>query len=154
MDKSISRQLRVIGTPAEVAKFEEAILPYSFDTMQECHVRKIIQDILDDRNISVTVLYAGNTVYGVKKLAADLKRVVKADDMGLLTDRLYKFLSLACGSIAHYNKLGWIDTYPSVDDLKRFFRCNEMGQSVLSYQPIWATDRIKVVKALNMLLKV
>ena len=155
MDKNITKQLRVIGKPIEIAEFEQAITPYNeFDEMQEPDVRKIIQTVVDERCPNLTVLYSGNTVYGIKKLVADLKRVVRADDMNLLTDRLYKFFSLACGSIAHYNKLGWIDTYPTVDALRRFFRCNEFGQSVLSCQSHWATDRLAVVKEMNKVLKV
>jgi len=66
--------------------------------------------------------------------------------MKKLTDYLYKFLSLSCGSIAHYNKYGWIACYPTVYDLKQFFRRNEFGQRVLRYIPIWKTDAQVIVK--------
>jgi hypothetical protein len=66
--------------------------------------------------------------------------------MSALTDYLYEFFHLCCGSIAHYNKHGWICEYPDIEAIKFFLLKNEYGQSVLKHQPFWASDRIEILK--------
>lgn len=155
MDKNITPKLRVIGNQYFINRFELAIIPYdNFAAFDEATTRHIIQEMLDLNGYKLTVLYAGNTVYGTKALVRDMKRIVKADDMSLLSNALYHFFSLACGSIAHFNKYGWIEQYPTVDSLRGFFKHNEFGENILSYQPLWATDRIKVVQELAKVLRV
>jgi len=72
--------------------------------------------------------------------------------MGKLSDYLYKFLSLSCGSIAHYNKQGWIDVYPTVYDLRLFFVENEYGKRVLDTIPTWKTDAHRIVEEIEQIL--
>lgn len=155
MDKNITRKLRVIGSPADVAKFESLTSGHNFEVYQEAHARGILQGIIENNTFDskFTVLFDGNTVWNTKRLLKDLKTIVKHDDMNKMTDYLYKFFSLSCGSIAHYNKYGWIDTYPTVSDLRRFFRRNEFGQSVLSYIPSWKSDVYNAVDKMTKLLK-
>ena len=65
--------------------------------------------------------------------------------MKSMTKYLYQFLTLFCGPIAHYNMFGWIEEYPTVEDLKIFFMRNEFGQRVLNYIPNWNTDVYNIV---------
>lgn len=158
MDKNITNKLRVIGNPNDIEKFEGLVFNYQkFEGYQEPHIRKIIQGILDfpDNKLrQLTVLYDGNTVWSKDKILADVKRITKNGDMTQMTNHLYEFLHLCCGSIAHYNKLGWIDTYPTVSDLKRFFANNEFGQKVIDHIPHWKTDVIGIVTGVNKILGV
>ena len=158
MDKNITRELRVIGNPKDVEKFEGLIKVYGdFETYHECHVRKIIQDILDNpdnRLRQLTVLYDGNTVWSKDKILKDVKAIVKSKDMTKMTNHLYDFFNLCCGSIAHYNKLGWIDTYPTVTHLTQFFKRNEFGEKVINHIPHWKTDVIGIVQGINKILGV
>jgi len=156
VDKNITRKLRVIGNPKDIEKFEELISPYNtFDVYKECHVRKIIQGILDypDNKLrQLTVLYDGNIVWSKDKILKDMKLIVKSNDMTKMTNHLYEFLSLCCGSIAHYNKMGWIDTYPTVTHLTQFFRKNEFGEKVINHIPHWKTDVIGIVQGIHKVL--
>jgi hypothetical protein len=61
-------------------------------------------------------------------------------------------LHLSCGSIAHYNKQGWIDYYPTINHLKQFFIRNEYGSRVLHHIPQWHSDAISIVKEIEPLL--
>ena len=74
--------------------------------------------------------------------------------MNKLTDYLYKFFSLSCGSIAHYDRYGWIACYPTLHDLRQFFRRNEFGERVLTHLPIWKTDAQRIVKDIEQELGV
>jgi hypothetical protein len=158
MDKNITRQLRVIGTPAEIYSFEEVAKLYgNFEGMQEGHIRHIIQGILDNLNVNLknlTVLYDGNSVYSKEKIIKSFKRLVKNYTFDNFSDTLYKFFSLACGSIAHYNRMGWFDIYDTPDKLKAFIKRNEYGQDIVNYQPHWAVDRIAITKEMAKLMKV
>ena len=73
-------------------------------TLTESQSRIRIQDCIDSENIKADILFDGNSVWSKKRILKDVK-AVKIHGMDKLSDYLYKFLSLSCGSIAHYNKL-------------------------------------------------
>jgi len=113
--------------------------------------RKILADIIVEHNLKATIFFDGNTVWNTKKLCTDVKRVVKGG-MFKMTDYLYKFLSLDCGSIAHFNKQGWIEEYPTVDHLRRFFQKNEFGKKVVDHVPNWYYDAAVAVREMEKIL--
>lgn len=124
-------------------------------TNDESLDRVLLQLFMDDRKIKADILYKGNTVWSKKRIIRDLKRALKSKPSIItengngdytLTNYLYQFLTLCCGSIAHYNKYGWIGTYPTKDEFKRFFRANEFGVSVVNHQPTWKTDCINIAQ--------
>ncbi len=117
-------------------------------TLTESQARIKIQEVIDHENVKASILFDGNSVWSKKKILRDIKKVKKYG-MKKLTDYLYKFLSLSCGSIAHYNKYGWIAYYPTLSDLKQFFRRNEFGERVLDHLPIWKTDVQVIVKEIE-----
>jgi len=102
-------------------------------------------------HIKCSVCYSGNTVWNKERLIRDFKRILK-NGMKALSDYLYEFLHLDCGSIAHYNKQGWIATYPTIASLHQFFKRNEYGQAVISHMPSWKADAIEIAKELDRLL--
>ena len=73
--------------------------------------------------------------------------------MSKMTDYLYEFLHLECGSIAHCNKQGWISVYPTVGDLRAFFLRNERGQHVSLSIPQWYTDAQVCVEEMARMLE-
>lgn len=99
------------------------------------------------------VMYGGNSIYPYEPLIRDFKKLIKDYQLVNFTDELYKFFSLSCGSIAHYNKGGWFDEYPTVEALRQFFRSNEFGERVSAYQPRWKTDAIKIAKEMERLIR-
>ena len=120
-------------------------------TMSESHARIKIQQLIDSGRIKADILFDGNSVWSKKRIIKDIKRVKKGG-MTKLTNHLYQFLHLCCGSIAHYNKYGWIDTYPTIEHLREFFRRNEFGQRVLDHVPHWKTDVKEIVKEIEDIL--
>ena len=122
-------------------------------TLSESKARLQLQEVIDFENIEADILFSGNSVWSKKKIIRDIKKVKKYG-MKKLSNYLYKFLSLSCGSIAHYNKYGWISTYPTISDLRNFFRRNEFGQRVLHHLPVWKTDVYRIVKAVEQELGV
>lgn len=119
-------------------------------TGNESDDRLFLQNEIVD-NTSADILYDGNSVYSKTKLLKHFKRLLK-NGMDSLTNDLYDFFHLCCGSIAHYNKQGWVSEYPDLYALKAFFKRNEYGRSVLDGQPSWATDRIEIIKEMERLL--
>jgi hypothetical protein len=67
----------------------------------------------------------------------------------ILSKYFYDFLHLHCGSIAHYNIQGWITEYPTLEDLKQFFKKNEYGKRVLDHIPVWMTDAKRIVEEIE-----
>jgi len=109
-------------------------------TMSEVDARIKIQEAIDAHGLRPTIIYGGNRVWSRKRLIRDLMRIIRSDDMGKLTDYLYDFFNLVCGSIAHYGKSGWIGVYPTVSKLREFFLKNEFGCPVLRHIPVWHSD--------------
>lgn len=119
--------------------------------------RLIIQEAIDKHKVKASILYGGNGVWSYDRIVRDFKRALKSGPSPIseygngdykLTNYLYEFLSLACGSIAHFNKYGWIGTYPTKDDLRQFCKRNEFGKDILSHQPTWASDRQRIAEAI------
>ena len=116
--------------------------------LTESQARLKLQETIDHENIQADILFDGNSVWSKKKILRDIK-TIKKYGMEKLSNYLYQFLSLSCGSIAHYNKYGWIETYPTISHLKQFFRRNEFGERVLYHLPVWKTDAYQIVKEIE-----
>lgn len=120
----------------------------------EANIRLLIAYLIEEHCINnVDILYNGNTVWNKKKILAAIKTVMRCG-MERMTDYLYKFLSLSCGSIAHYNKQGWIAEYPTIQSLKMFFCRNEFGKRVLDSIPVWQPECRDIVFQIEKLLKI
>ena len=128
----------------------------------EAAVRVHIAVAIAKYKLKATILYDGNQVWSRERILADVGRILKKNErnspldlpMYAMTNYLYKFLTLCCGSIAHYNMLGWIDEYPTVEALKKFFIRNEFGQHVYDYVPKWKPDVRDIVSAIEAVLGV
>ena len=163
MDKTIG-VIRLIGSKLEVEAAEEALNELDIN-LSEDKLRPEIQKLIEQRKLKAAILYKGNSIWNRQRIIRNLKQIVKAgvlyreppgyDQVGSmlrfpsrgrtrLTKYFYEFLHLCCGSIAHYNINGWVATYPTVEDLRGFFRKNEFGRRVLEDVPEWQTD-VKII---------
>ena len=147
---TIDPRVAIYGNKYSIEQAEIILLKNipELPTLRESHARLKLQECIDHENIKASILFDGNSVWSKKKILRDIKKVKKYG-MNKLTDYLYKFLSLSCGSIAHYDRYGWVACYPTLTDLRQFFRRNEFGERVLTYLPVWNTDAQVVVREIE-----
>ena len=141
------------------------------ELVPEPMLRLTIQDLIDKHNLRATIMINGNSVWSRKRIIRNLKQIIQhgklydkrkpryypigsllkipAGGDPVLSNYFYNFLHLECGSIAHYNIQGWISMYPTLEDLKRFFKKNERGRRVLDWVPSWKTDVKRIVEAID-----
>jgi len=146
----------IYGTEKKIEIAKETLeqyLPVELFNENESKARFEIQKLIDEHNIKATVLWDGNRVWSKEKILKDVKALIKRG-MHALSDYLYEFFHLCCGSIAHYNKQGWICEYPDIPAIRNFFIRNEYGKSILEWQPWWATDRIEIIKKIYNLFNI
>jgi hypothetical protein len=116
--------------------------------------RLAIQKWIDKNGFKPAVLYDGNNVVSKDRIITELKKILKRGTLHPMSDYFYQFLTLNAGSIAHYNKSGWIAEYgDSAAQLCKFFLCNEYGQDIVSNQPHWKTDCIEIGKEILSLVQ-
>jgi hypothetical protein len=111
------------------------------EDLNEYDVRKLLLPFVHEHLCTNEwILYDGNVVWDINRLEKHFKTFVKFYDYKHFTNYLYEFFHLQCGSIAHYSKIGWFETYPTLDSLKEFFKRNEYGSPVRDYPPGWHYD--------------
>lgn len=133
-----------------------------------------IQDLIDKYDLKVSISVNGNTVWSKKRIMQNLHRIIKHGKLYekrkpryypigsnlripeggklVLSKYFYEFLIQCCGSMAHYNIYGWVATYPTLQDLKAFFKKNEMGQRVIDFIPSRETDARNIVESIEIVL--
>ena len=117
----------------------------AYDLIANKHFNKITGNEVKDRiylmhlicnlKVKAAILYNGNTVYDNNKILRNLRTIKRQNDMSKMTKYTYQWLTLACGSIAHYNIHGWIAEYPTVKDLRNFFHSNEFNSNIYDHVP-------------------
>jgi len=146
-------RVTIYGPKREIAAAEKSLENVGMATRPcaEGAARLMLQVCVDAFKIKATLMFDGNTVWSLDRIVRDVRAIVRAGMMGGMTNYLYDFLSLSCGSNAHYNKQGWISVYPTVAALRAFFLKNEFGQRVFLHIPNWKTDALKIVLAIEKL---
>lgn len=142
----------IYGNSKEITEAKQILQPILKKlTKDEAKDRLILQEEVV-RNIKASLSYDGNLIWNDHHITRDFQYIMK-NGVKSLSDYLYSFFHLCCGTIAHYSKQGWITTYPSRYDIIKLFERNEFGSSVLSHQPVWATDRIKIIKEIMQIVE-
>lgn len=152
---SASQKIMVYGSQKEIDKAFDVLNGISnILSLDERELRIHIQDQIDKYDVKADILVNGNTVWSLKRVLKDIKRVQK-NGMDSMTDYLYKYFTLACGSIAHYSKNGWIDVYPTFEHLKAFFKQDEFGFDVITASTHGRTfsDKERIAKEINKVFK-
>lgn len=116
-------------------------------TDSEPENRLLLQQNVIDK-VRCDIMYDGNGVYSKKKLLKDFNNIIK-NGVKYMSDDLYEFFHLCCGTIAHYNKSGWIEQYPTIYDIKYLFNRNEYGCSVYDHIPEWKADVKEIIKLME-----
>lgn len=170
-------KITIIGSSQEVASAFSLLLTIpELLVKNECEARLLIQDLIDKHRIKATIMFDGNTVWSKDRIIRNLKQIIEAGTLYngkkpayipigsmlrmhcvgecILSDYFYSFLNLYCGSIAHYNKQGWVTEYPTLEDLRAFFQKNEYGKRVLHDIPGRFTDAKRIVEEIEKLLNI
>ena len=161
----------IAGSAKDIAKTKGVLekIPM-LNNLLEAQARIIIQDAIDEHHLNASILYKGNRVWSRRKILRNLEHIIEKGNLygnkrvrwlrvgsmlclpatpddfkPVLSEYFYEFLSLRCGSMAHYSRAGWIGIYPTVNDLKRFFKKNEHGKPVSEWIPPWETDAKRIV---------
>jgi len=129
----------------------------TLEGMKEPDARLLIQKLIDEHRIKASILVNGNSVWSKDRILGNLERIIKHGTLynedqkkpPILSQYFYQFLSLACGSIAHYDIHGWIHKYSTLEHLKKFFKHNEFGKRVLDWIPTWHTDARVIVQQIE-----
>jgi hypothetical protein len=170
-------KVEIRGQRKAIEKAEGILEPQlnQIEQMSEALARLKLQEIIDEHKLVASIMINGNRVWSMRRILQNLRRIRDAgklyDDSGrkpgrklvgnvlwlpvdtkpILSKYFYEFLN-SCGSAAHYNIHGWIAEYPTLEDLKQFFRKNESGHRVLDDIPSWQTDAKHIVEAIETLL--
>ena len=174
-EESFGPDIRIYGSPKEINRATDALktIP-NLLRLSEPDARLKIQKVIDEKKLKADILFKANGVWSCDRIIGNLRRIIKAGTLydgkrptfipigsmlrmptigkTILSQYFYNFLHLCCDSIAHYNIQGWVATYPTVDDLKSFFKKNEYGKSVRDSIPYWKTDVQRIVKEIEKLL--
>ena len=146
------KRIKIYGAGKEIASAEKILSVYPLETFNERQARKMLQEIIGDEDIKASILINGNTVWNKQKILRNVKRLIRTNDMNNLSDYFYEFLTNCCGSIAHFNKYGWICEYPTVLSLQRFFECNEFGERVYNHVSMNFIDAKEIILEIEELL--
>jgi hypothetical protein len=117
---TVTGKFSIYGKPADIAEAKKVLeKELTEDELSgresEDKVRLKVQSLIDSKKLKAAILYAGNTVYGFEALMKDVDRIVKGG-VSKLTNALYHFFMMKF-TIAHYNKAGWIQSYPTLKDV-------------------------------------
>jgi hypothetical protein len=169
-------KIEIRGPRRTLAKAQNALRPELdlLRQMDEKDARLKIQDIIDENSLAASITVNGNRVWSRKRILSNLRRIRNAGRLygektphreliarvlylpartdPILSRYFYSFLTLECGSAAHYSIDGWLAEYPTLEHLKRFFRRNEFGQRVIDYIPTRKADVRRIVEAIEMTL--
>ncbi len=152
MDKTLNKNIKIYGTSMDIRIAESKIKETEL-TGDESKDRVILQAVIDLHKLKARILYNGNSVWSRNAVIRDLKKILTSGSTEKsLTDYLYDFFNLQCGTIAHFNKQGWASMYPDTDSIRRLFIKNEYGNRVLEHIPRWQSDVILIVSEIEGLL--
>jgi len=179
---SLSNDIVLSGSKKQIAKAKKHLNPVLnyIVKLPQPEARLFLQKAIDEYNLNTNIVYRGHFVWSRKKILRNVKRIifrgqlydnkrstkvqwvrvgkmaclpkVEKNFKPILSEYFYNFLITVCGSQQHYNRIGWIGIYPTVQDLKRFFMANEQNKRVTEYIPEWKSDCREIAEAVECLL--
>jgi len=146
------------GSEKDISKAVTVLKKHkNLETMSEPKARLLIQKLIDKHHLKASIMVNDNSVWSLERIIGNLEQIIKHGTLynqdqskpPILSHYFYQFLSLECGSIAHYDISGWIHRYPTIEHLKKFFRQNEFGKRVLDWIPKDHADSRAIVEAIE-----
>jgi hypothetical protein len=148
------------GSEKDISEAITVLKKQKLESLKESKARLLIQELIDKHHLKASILVNGNTVWSKDRILKNLEQIIKHGTLynedqnkpPVLSHYFYQFLSLDCGSIAHYDIHGWVHKYPTIEHLKQFFKHNEFGKRVLDWIPSERADARAIVQAVEMRL--
>ena len=101
MRKELKNKISVYGNRKEIEEAEKLLAKVHILGNEYDDRLKIQQKVVPFTKASI--LYDGNTVWNKEKILKDIRRVIK-NGMEKMSDYLYEFLHLSCGSNSEGNR--------------------------------------------------
>lgn len=129
-------------------------------TIKEADARLMVQQLIDQHHIKASININGSAVWSKDRILRNLEEIIKHGTLynqeqakpPILSHYFYQFLHIVCGSMAHVDLHGWIHKYPTLEHLKKFFKCNEFGKPVIEWIPKERADAREIVIAIERTL--
>jgi len=146
------------GSEKEISEAIAVIKKHkNLESMKESEARLLIQRLIDKQHLRASILANGNTIWSKERILQNLEQIIQHETLynedqskpPILSHYFYQFLSLECGSIAHFDIDGWVHKYPTLDHLKKFFKQNEFGKRVLDWIPKEHADSRAIIEAIE-----
>ena len=83
---------------------------------KEARLRLILQDFIDSEKVSDWILVNGNSVWSYNRIIGEFKKIKRTGSTAGISQYFYEFMHLNF-TIAHYDRQGWICTYPGYLDV-------------------------------------
>jgi hypothetical protein len=131
------------GLPVEPGRVPDEV---RIDGIDEPKLRLLMQDALDAMPRSQynpridQILLNGNSVWSLKAIRTDARKVKQKGSAQGLSEYLYGFMHLNY-TIAHYNRHGWAAEYPTYDDVRSVVR---RGGEIAGGPPRCKTDVLRI----------
>ncbi|MBX8639707.1 MAG: hypothetical protein KIS29_05145 [Thermoplasmata archaeon] len=87
--------------------------------------------------------FGERTQYNKERILRNVEQILEHRDIGLMNEETYRFISLHCGTIAHYDIDGWRHAYGDLRDFINLFLVrNEYGRNLQEEirTPRWQED--------------
>jgi len=129
-------------------------------TIKEADARLLVQQLIDQHHLRASININGTTVWSKDRILRNLEEIIKHGTLynqeqakpPILSHYFYQFLHTVCGSTAHVDIHGWIHKYPTLEHLKKFFKSNEFGKSVIEWIPKERADAREIVATIERTL--
>jgi len=151
-------KITYFGSEEEIKKAIAILKKHkNLETMKESEARLLIQQLIDEHRLRASILINGNRVWSKDRILRNLERIIQVGTLynpdqekpPILSKYFYEFLHLNCGSVAHYDLLGWVSKYPTLEALKKFFQKNEFGKPARDWIPKNHADAKAIIEAVE-----
>ena len=85
--------------------------------------------------------------YSKERITASVERILKHRNVAHLTKEAYDFITMHCGSIAHYDIHGWRAAYADPRDFLNFFLVRNEYGDCLADLPALSRENAEIVAA-------
>jgi len=154
-------KITYFGTEKDISDAIAALKQHeNLERMKATDARLLIQQLIDQHHLKASIHVNGAGVWSKERILKNLEEIMKSGTLydqdqtkpPILSHYFYQFLHTVCGSTAHVDIHGWIHKYPTVEHLKKFFKCNEFGKLVIEWIPKERADAREIVVAVERTL--